>query len=166
MSVQPPAAPPGYYMQPPPKKKHTVRNVFLVLLVLFILFVGGCMALIGGVANEVNDAIEEEAANDVPTAVTEGAAFSHDDYAAAEGWTVGTDGLGGATIEGLSVTNEADEARSALLTFRFYNGNENLAEVECSSNQIASGEVSAMECVSFSQTFPEGYTEIKVSDMW
>lgn len=157
--------PGGYPPAPPPKKKHTVRNVLLILVLLAILIVGGCLALLVGSLNEVDKAINEEEKNDQPTAVREGSAFSHDDFEAEAGWKV-TREFGSATIEGLRVTNTRDEARTALLTFRFYKGNENLAEVECSSNQIQAGEISKLSCVSFDDGFPSGYTEIRVSDMW
>jgi hypothetical protein len=159
---QPPA---GYY-QEPPKKKHTVRNVILIILGVFILFFAGCLALVGGAINEVDKAIEEEEANNQPVEIAEGEAFSHDNYAAEGGWKVAKEQFGGVTIKGLKVTNEAEESRTALLTFRFYKGNENLAEVECSSNQVASGEVSRMNCVSTASKFPKGYDTIKVSDFW
>lgn len=38
----------------PPKKKHTGRNVFIVLSVLTVLGIGGCMAVVGAVGNEVD----------------------------------------------------------------------------------------------------------------
>jgi hypothetical protein len=38
----------------PPKKRHTVRNVFLVLTVLFLVGVGGCFAVIGGIGSELD----------------------------------------------------------------------------------------------------------------
>lgn len=165
----PPAqtAPQGTHQQvSPPKKKHTVRNVILVILGLMILAFAGCLALVGGVANEVDKAIEEEQANDKPVEVAEGKAFTHDDFEAAAGWKVANEKFGGATIKGLRVTNNAGEARTAMLTFRFYKGNENLAEVECSSNELQTGEVSKMDCVSFDSKFPKGYDTIKVSDFW
>lgn len=159
--------PPGYYQQgPPPKKKHTLRNVLLVVVLILVLLVGGCIALIGGVANEVDKAIEEEQANDQPRAVAEGKAFTHDGFEVDGGWQVTEERFGGATIEGLRVTNTADESRTALLSFRFYDGKENLGEVECTSNQLQSGESSVMDCVSFDSEFPNGYKEIKVSDSW
>ncbi|HSE72804.1 MAG TPA: hypothetical protein VLA97_18705 [Nocardioidaceae bacterium] len=161
---QPP--PPGYYQQPPPKKKHTVRNVILVILGLMILAFAGCMALLGGVANEVDKAIKEEEANDKPVEVSEGEAFTHDGYEAEAGWKVVKERFGGATIKGLRVTNTSDGARTALLTFRFYSGNENLAEVECSSNEIQTGEASKLDCISMDSGFPKGYDTIKVSDFW
>jgi len=155
--------PPGYYQGPPPKKKHTLRNVLLILGLVFILFVGGCMALLGTAANEVDKAIQEEEANDKPKAVAEGKAFTHDDYEVAAGWRVVNE-LGSANIKGLRVTNVAGESRTALLTFRFYKGSENLAEIECSSNQVAADESSVLDCFSTSSNFPKGYNTIKVSD--
>lgn len=43
-----------------PKKKHTVRNVILVIMGLFILMIAGCMALLGTAANEVDKASKKE----------------------------------------------------------------------------------------------------------
>jgi hypothetical protein len=147
-----------------PKKKHTVRNVLLAIIGVFILFVGGCFALVGGAANEIDKAIQEEEANDKPVAVEEGKAFTHDGFEVTGGWKVANDGLGGATIKGLSVTNTADEERTALLSFRFYKGKTNLAEVECSSNQLQADESSSLDCFSTDTKFPKGYNEIRVAD--
>jgi hypothetical protein len=159
---QPP--PQGSYQQaPPPKKSHTLRNVFLGIIFAFILILGACSVLLGGVANEIDKSISEEEANDKPVEVKEGAAFTHDDYKAQSGWKVVKD-MGSASIEGLKVTNNADDARTALLTFAFYKGNENLGEVECSSNGVQPGEVSSLDCISFDSKFPDGYESIKVAD--
>jgi len=160
--------PPGYYQAaPPPKKKHTVRNVVLVLLGVGILLFAGCIMLVGGAVSEVDKAIQEEAANDAPVEVMEGKPFEHDGYEVAGGWTVVEEKFGGgASIKKMSVTNTLDESRSALLTFRFYKGNENLAEVECTSNQMQAGEVSTLSCFSFDSKFPQSYQDIKVSDAW
>jgi hypothetical protein len=161
------APPQGYYQPgPPPKKKHTVRNVFLVLFGLFILMLGGCMALVGGAVSEVDKAIQEEAANDKPTTVAEGAAFTHDGYEAEGGWMVAKERFAGTSIKGLRVTNSADEARSALLTFRFYDGNEVVGEVECTSNQMQSAEASRLDCISFDSKPVRSFDTIKVSDMF
>lgn len=52
---------------PPAKKSHTVRNVLLALLAVFVLCIGGCMALIGGAANEIDKAVKEsEKADQIP----------------------------------------------------------------------------------------------------
>lgn len=165
----PQAPPPGYQQQPPPKKSHTLRNVLLVVLLLGVLFVGGCLALIGGAANEVSKSIDksiaEEAANDKPKDVTEGKAFTHDDYAVDAGWKVEKAEFGGGvTITNARVTNNAEEGRSAWLTFTFYNGKENLAEVSCTSNELQKGESSKLDCSSLSDEPATGYKTIKVAD--
>lgn len=156
--------PQGYYE--PPKKKHTLRNVLLIFALLFVLGIAGCVALIGGAANEADKAIKAEEANDKPTEVAEGAAFTHDDFEVDAGWVVKKDGLGGVTIENARVTNASDDdtSRTALLTFTFYKGSENLAEVECSSNELQAGESSKMDCFSTDSEFPTGYKTIKVAD--
>ena len=160
-------APAGYYQQgPPPKKKHTLRNVLLILALLFVLVVGGCIALIGGAANEIDKAIKDEEANDKPKDVSVGKAFTHDDFEVESGWKVVNEEFGGATIEGLRVTNSASEERTAQLSFRFYKGNENLAEVECSSNQLQADETSKMDCFSFDGDFPKGFDSVRVADSW
>lgn len=164
--------PPGYYQQgPPPKKKHTVRNVLLILTGLGVLFIGGCAVLFGVAVNEADKAIQEETANDTPTEVTAGEAFEHDGYKIAGGWKVAQEEFGnGLTLENVKVTvAEADEdlpdsGRTALLTFRFYKGNEVLAEVQCSSNEMQVGETSRMDCLSMSSNPAKGYNTIKVSD--
>lgn len=46
--------PPGWQPPAPPKKKHTVRNVFIVLGILTVLGIGGCMAIVGAIGNEVD----------------------------------------------------------------------------------------------------------------
>lgn len=46
--------PPGWQPPAPPKKRHTVRNVFLVLGILAVLGIGGCMAVVASIGNEVD----------------------------------------------------------------------------------------------------------------
>ena len=45
---------------PKPKKKHTVRNVILIIIVLFVAGTAGCLALIGGAANEIDKSIKRD----------------------------------------------------------------------------------------------------------
>jgi hypothetical protein len=140
---------------------------------LGILFIGGCIALIGGAANEVDKALNEdgsslseEEANDTPAVVKPGKGFTHDQFKAARGWRVAKEDFGNTpTIKNLRVTNVSEEGqRTALLTFRFYKGTEVLAEVECSTNEMQAGESSRMQCFSGSGQFPTGYKTIKVAD--
>lgn len=163
--------PPGYYYGPPPKKKHTVRNVLLGLTAVFVLMIGGCVALLGGAANEIDKAIDEEAANDKPTDVRVGKKFTHDDYDVSAGWKVSRE-FGSITIKNMSVTNTQSESvaggsgRTALLTFRFYNGKENLAEVECNSKEMQEGESSAMDCFSTDNYPKKRWNSVRVADFW
>ncbi|MEN8705253.1 MAG: hypothetical protein ABF306_03860 [Nocardioides marinisabuli] len=157
----------GYQPGPPAKKKHTVRNVLLILALLFVLVVGGCVALVGGAINEADKALNEEAENDKPTAVAEGEAFEHDGYVADKGWNVAEEQFGGATVEGLRLTLEDDQevnGRTALLTFRLYNGNEVVSEIQCSTNEMQEGESSRADCTSLDTKDLGKWDTIKVSD--
>lgn len=165
-TAPPPQAP--YYPMPP--KKHTGRTVLIVLgilTVVFLLVMGGCLALLGGAANEIDKSLTEEEANDTPSTLDEGKAFTHDDFEVAAGWRVVQDRLfGGATLKGLQVTNGADERRSAQFTFTLIRGKTNLAEIECDSRQLQPGQSSSMDCISLETGFPKGWEEIRVADMW
>jgi hypothetical protein len=44
---------------PPPQKSNTTRNVLLVILTVFVLGIGGCMALLAGAANEAGESLDE-----------------------------------------------------------------------------------------------------------
>jgi hypothetical protein len=50
---------PGWPQQQPVKKRHTVRNVVIVVTALFVVFAGGCAAVL---ANGVNEAAKESTA--------------------------------------------------------------------------------------------------------
>ncbi|WP_377322951.1 hypothetical protein ACFJIY_26145 [Pimelobacter simplex] len=163
------------YGQPmmPAKKSNTLRNVIIGVILLMILFCGGCFAIVGlganEVAKEVDKSLQEEKKNDTPTEVKEGQAFEHDGYSVAGGWKVGNEQYGGTTINNMRVTaKEADEdvegGRSALLTFRFYKGSDVLLEVTCSSNEMQVGESSKMDCSSLETEPIKGWDTIKVAD--
>lgn len=46
--------------QPAPKKKHTFRNIMIAILVVGGLMIAGCVALIGGAANEIDKQSKDE----------------------------------------------------------------------------------------------------------
>ena len=156
--------------QQPVKKKHTVRNVLLVLVLLFVLFAGGCAALFGVVLNEADKALDEEAKNDIPTAIEEGAAFEHDGFSVAKGWSVKPDQFGGATIERATVTLKDDQGmsdgRDAMLTFRLYDGKTVVSEILCSANTMQEGESSRLDCSSLDTEKLGKWDTIKVADTW
>lgn len=161
----------GYYPpQPPPKKSHTLRNVLLTLVLLGVLIIGGCMALIGGAANEVDKAIDEANSQDAepggpdnPMTVTVGKAFEVSDFNYQAGWSVGTDVIGDVEIKGLKVENNRDSKDSALVEFKFWKGSEVLALVDCTSNPIDPGSTVTVDCFS-TDKMPKSYDKLTIND--
>ncbi|HTW15125.1 MAG TPA: hypothetical protein VMF51_08345 [Nocardioides sp.] len=157
--------PPGYY--PPPKKKHTARNILIAMGVLFVVFVGGCFAVVGLAANEVSDAIEESEnetggrAN--PVEITPGEAFSVRGFDYAAGWTVGADALGDIQVEKLKVTNNRDDRDSALVEIKFWKGQEILGMTSCTTELIEVGTTVALSCLS-GDDMPKRYNRVTIND--
>lgn len=143
-----------------------VKKVLLGVFIALILLVGGCFAVVSAGVDAVDDAVKAEEANDKPKPVEVGKAFVHDGYEFGPGWKVVKDGLGGAEITGLKVTNAKDSTQTVMVTFTFTKGNEKLGEVECNAGELEAGQVSKLDCFSLDDGFPTGWTEIKVADMW
>jgi len=59
------------------QEEHTVRNVFIVLAVLFVLGIGGCVAFLGAVGTEVANEANRQDERNAPRAVTVGKAFDN-----------------------------------------------------------------------------------------
>jgi hypothetical protein len=172
MTQGPPPPPPFPYQgpmyppQPPKQKRSAVWIVLAVLGGVSILFCGGCLAFAGVFLNEVDKSVSEEEKHDTPTTVEVGAPFEHDDFKVAGGWSL-VERYGTFHIKGLRVTNDGDDQRNALLTFRIYRNDDVLDEVECSANQMQHGESSKMDCFSFGDdTFTKDYDQVRVSDAW
>jgi hypothetical protein len=162
-NVQGPAAAPA-------KQKHTVRNVLLVVIALFVLFIGGCLAFVGGVANDVSNSIEdaeekdqEPGGPDNPLTITEGEAFSVSGFDYAAGWSVEDDGLGSPDLADLKVTNNRDDKDSALVEIKFMKGSEVLAVADCTTEPVAVGETTTLSCLSADE-LPEDYDRITIND--
>lgn len=144
----------------------TIMKIALGVVLAMVLMIGGCMALLGGAANEIDKEIQKEEANDKPKPVAVGKAFTHDDYEVEAGWKVTRDALGSADIEGLKVTNAKDQREVIQFTFTFVKGNEVLGKVECNGGELEPGQKKVMDCLSLDDDFPKGYTEVRVADMW
>ena len=160
--------PPGYYPpQEPPKKKHTLRNVLLVLVLLFVLLVGGCLALLGTAANEVDKAIEEDAnkagGTENALTITEGKAFEVDGFNYAASWSIKKDALGYIDVKGLKVTNNRDSQDSAIVEIKFMRGSEVVALSDCSTEPIAVGQTTTLDCIS-TDKLPKKYDKITIND--
>jgi len=154
----------------PVKKSHTFRNVFLGIVAAFVLLIGGCMALLGGAANEIGKSIKAEEAKDAqpggpdnPLTIKIGEKFSVLDFDYAAGWKVGADALGDVEVTGLKVTNNRDEKDGAILEIKFLKGSEVLALVDCSTEQIPVGQTTTVDCFS-SDKLPKNYDKVTIND--
>jgi hypothetical protein len=158
---------PAYAPPPPQKKKHTFRNVMLVLLGLTVLFIGGCFALVGTAANEIDKSIKADDAkpggDTKPLTIQAGKAFEVDNFNYAAGWRVRKDALGGVTVKRLKVTNNRDKKDSAIVEIKFWKGSEVLALVDCSTEPIAQKTTVTLSCIA-DDSFPTGYAKITIND--
>ena len=154
----------------PVKKEHTVRNVLLILVAVFVLFVGGCLALVGGAANEVGKSIDEAEAKDQepggpdnPLTIVEGEAFTVSGFSYSAGWTVDANEFGGFDVKKLKVTNNRDDKDGALVEIKFMNGSEVLALANCTTEQIPVGQTTTLSCGS-TDDLPKTYDRITIND--
>jgi hypothetical protein len=161
-----PAGAPGAPLAPV-KKKHTVRNVILGLMLLAILFVGGCFALLGAGLNAADKAIKEDAnkpgGTDNPLTIVAGKPFEVDGFKYAAGWRVRNDALGDMDITGLKVTNHRDSKDSAIVEIKVWKGKEVVAAADCTSDPIAVGTTVSLTCLS-TDRLPKAYDEITIND--
>ena len=168
MSQQPPAyAEQAAQPQPPaPKKKHTLRNVLLILVLVFVLFVGGCFALVGAGLSAADKAIKENdnrpGGADNPLTIAEGKAFEVDGFAYAAGWKIVGSPIG-FDVKKLKVTNNRDDKDSAIVEIKFMRGTEVLALADCSTEPIAVGQTTSLTCIS-TDKLPKKYDEITIND--
>jgi hypothetical protein len=154
----------------PPKKSHTVRNILLALVAVGVLAIGGCIAFLAVAANEVNEAIETAEAQDSapggpdnPLTITEGQPFEVSGFQYAPGWSVTQDTLGYVQIEGLKVTNARGDRDGAFVEIKFMDGNEVVALVDCTTEQIPVGQTTSLNCSS-GDKFPATYDRITIND--
>lgn len=143
--------------------------MILVLIAVFVLFIGGCLALVGGAVNEIDNAIDEAESADAepggpdnPLPITEGEAFSVSGFDYAAGWTIDQE-YDLATIEGLKVTNNRDDKDSALVEVKFMQGSEVLALIDCTTEPINVGQTTTVDCFS-SDEIPSDYDELTIND--
>lgn len=160
----------GPVMTAPAKKSHTVRNVLLILIAVFVLFVGGCLALVGGAANEVSKSIDKEVAKDSepggpdnPLTIEEGKKFSVSGFDYAAGWKISDDGLGSVDVKGLKVTNNRESKDSALVEIKLMQGSEVLALADCTTEPVAVGQTTTLSCLS-GDDLPTSYDRITIND--
>ena len=157
-----PYQPQGY--GPPPKKGN--KTLWIVLGIIggvLLLCCGGFVALFAFVWNEADNAIEEEQANDTPSEVEEGESFEHDDFRIEGGWRITSDTIGEFDIEGLTITNEEDESRTAYLEFTVYRDDVRVADISCSTSILQPDEKTAVDCYSIDD-YVADWDTVKVAD--
>ena len=154
----------------PAKKGHTLRNVLLGIIAVMVLFIGGCMALIGSAANEVGNSIDDAAAKDKepggpdnPLTIAEGKKFTVSGFDYGSGWKVADNGLGGVEVNGLKVTNNRDKKDSALVEIKFMKGSEVLAVSDCTTEPVAMGQTTTLTCLSGDELTAK-YDRITIND--
>jgi hypothetical protein len=151
----------------PTKKTHTVRNVFLGIMLAGILLVGGCFALVGAGLNAADKSITEDAnkagGTDNPLTIHAGQSFEVDGFHYDNGWSVHKDGLGDLTVSGLKVTNNRASKDSALVEIKFWKGKEVIGLADCTTEPIAVGTTVTLSCLSTDRA-PKGYDRISIND--
>ena len=163
--------PPGYGYGPA-RPNHTVRNVLLVLAGVFVLFFGGCVALVGLAANEVDNAFDEFEANDDqpggadnPLEISPGQPFSVYGFDYQSGWSVSADVAGQVTIEGLKLENNRTEPDSVVADVKIIRDDEVLATSSCTSDQASVGQTVTVTCFSV-DLLPADYDTITIQDSY
>ena len=136
---QPTYGQPQPYLTQPVKQSHTARNILIVFAVLFLLFVGGCIAVVAVVGNKVNDAVNDDTLGgpNNPLTITEGQAFEVDGFEYADGWTSPTTPVSGPVqIENLKVTNHRGKADRLFVEIKLLNGSEIVATATCTAGDF------------------------------
>ena len=176
-SAQPAYAQPTYgqpqpYLTQPVKQSHTARNILIVLGVLLVLFVGGCIAVVAVVGNEVNDAINDDSVGgpNNPLTITEGQAFEVDGFEYADGWSIAGEPVSQTwRVDELKVTNHRGKADRLLAEIKLYQGSEIVARAECYTgngiDKIPEDTTVAVECTS-SDPLPDAYDKVTINDVF
>ena len=153
----------------PVQQSHTARNILIVLGVLFLLFVGGCVALVAVVGNEVNDAVNDDKLGgpNNPLTITEGEAFEVDGFEYADGWEIADAPVSGLfQIENLTMTNHRGKADRLFVEIKLHNGGEIVASATCIGGEfdkIPEDTTVTVDCSS-GDTLPPAYDKITIQD--
>jgi len=160
------AVQPQYAPAPPPKKSHTLRNILIGVLVLFFLLVGGCMAIVGMAANEVDKSIKkgesEAGGTENPIAITVGKPFEVRGLNYQDGWGL-KNAFGSMEVTKLRVENNRKDSDAALVEIKVWKGKEVVAMADCSTNMLQPGTVAKLDCIS-TDKLPRKYSKVTIND--
>ena len=141
-----------YVLAEAPKTKRKKWPIVVgVLALLTILFVGGCLALVGGAVNSVDKAVTESQEKNAPREVTEGDAFTVGSHETLAGWEVNKETAlsekGEFSVVG-KVKNSSDTTSTAFIHFKFLTvTGEVLGNVSCNSSDLEPGQTQALNCI-------------------
>jgi hypothetical protein len=152
---------------------HTTRNVVLLAVVAGILFVGGCLAVVGGAVGR----FQEQAASRSVTydmrdfdsrgmthVVAEGDRFSMLFLRYRPGWSLSGDGRGHATILGLEAFNQRSETARPAVLFHLLDGGREVGAIRCTAPPVPSAGEAKLRCSS-KDARPTAYSRIRVESL-
>jgi hypothetical protein len=168
--AQPAYGTPQPYQVVPAKQSHTARNILIVLGVLFVLFVGGCIAVVAVVGKKVNDVAHDDTVGgpNHPLTITEGKAFEVDGFEYAAGWSIVDESVGQSwSVDDFKVTNNRGKADWLLTEIKLYDGSEVVATATCTAgnvvDKIPKDTTVSVDCTSTSP-LPTAYDKITIQD--
>lgn len=164
----------GFYARPPAKSHDPLRTVAIGLVLSMVLLVGGCFAVVGGLAHQVGSAFQAtpaSVAGVVRMEVQEGETFMLAGFQAAAGWKVAKEAAHTATvtaphitIAGLEVTNTGDRAQMLRYAFTFRGHAQWLAEIDCYCPVVLPGQTALMQCRPTVPRMPFAFDTVVVAD--
>ncbi len=167
---QPTYGQPQPYLTQPVEKSHTARNILIVFGVLFLLFVGGCIAVVAVVGNEVNDVVNDDTVGgpNNPLTITEGESFEVDGFEYADGWSIVAEPVSQTWhIENLKVTNHRGKSDRLFTEIKLLSGSEIVATSTCAAgnlDKIPEDTTVTVDCTSSDQ-LPTAYDKITINDV-
>ena len=182
--AQPSYAQPGYaqpaygqpaYGQPQPygvqpvQQSHTARNILLVFALIFLLILGGCVALFAVAGMRVNDAVNDDSLGgpNNPMTISEGQAFEVDGFAYSAGWSIVADPVGQTFgVADLKVTNHRGRPDRLLVEIKLLDGSEIVASATCSAgafDKLPEDTTATVDCTS-ADALPIGYDQVTIQD--
>jgi hypothetical protein len=158
------------YLTQPVEKSHTARNILIVFAVLFLVFVGGCIAVVAIVGNKVNDAVNDDSLGgpNNPLTITEGQAFEVNGFEYADGWSITDEPVSGTWhIDNLKVTNHRGKADRLFVEIKLLQSNEVLATADCYAGEVVDkipeDTTVTVDCTS-ADPLPDAYDKITIND--
>ena len=158
-------------MTAPVKQSHTARNILIVFAVLFLVFVGGCIAVVAVAGKKINDAANDDSLGgpNNPLTITEGKAFEVNGFEYADGWTITNEPVSGTwQIDGLKMTNHRGKADRLDVKVDLLNANEVVATAFCTAgdavDKIPKDTTVTVVCTS-GDPLPATYDKITISDI-